>query len=127
MNSPTRVTGSVVKDLKALERAGWDSLCAGTGHTFYGSLMTPDGVMVLAHGEVLDRDEVVASLEDSPRWDSYSLADVRLVPLGSDSAALVYRARASRRGTELSALMSSTYVRHDGDWRLALYQQTVIP
>lgn len=72
-------------DLETLERAGWDALGAGTGGQFYGSLMTPDAVMVLAHGAVLDRDQVVASP------------------------------------------MTSCYVRHEGDWRLAVYQQTVIP
>ncbi|WP_393916544.1 hypothetical protein [Halostreptopolyspora alba] len=33
-----------------LEHRGWRPLCDGTGADFYGSLMTEDGVMVLAHG-----------------------------------------------------------------------------
>ena len=53
-------------DLERLERAGWDALCAGTGSDYYGRLMTEDGVMVLAHGAVLDRDAVAASLDEAP-------------------------------------------------------------
>ena len=114
-----------MEDLERLERAGWDALCAGTGSDFYGTLMTADGVMVLAHGMVLDRDDVVASLGEAPPWASYSLSELRVVPLGDDASALVYRADAARPGTEFSALMTSVYVRRDGEWRLAVYQQAV--
>jgi hypothetical protein len=116
-----------MNDLEALERAGWDALCAGTGGQFYGSLMTPDAVMVLAHGAVLDRDQVVASLDEAPPWTAYRLSDARAVTLGPDAAALVYRGEASRPGQDFAALMTSCYVRRDGDWRLAVYQQTPIP
>ena len=45
-----------------------------------------------------------------------------------DAAALVYTGRASRDGSaDFVALMSSLYVRRDGRWRLALYQQTPVP
>jgi hypothetical protein len=111
--------------LDALERDGWDALCASTGGRFYGDLMTPDGLMVLVNGTVLDRDAVVASLDDAPAWDRYELSEERLVPMGPDVAALVYRARAFRGHEDpFEALMASTYVRIDGVPRLALYQQT---
>lgn len=113
-------------DLVAIERAGWDALCAGTGSNFYGTLMTPDGVMVLADGSVFDRDEVAASLHEAPPWTSYAISGARSVRLGDDATALVYRADAIRPGVEFSALMTSCYVRREGDWRLAVYQQTAI-
>lgn len=120
----------VLNQLLDLERRGWDALCAGTGAGFYGSIMADDGVMVLAHGLILDRDQVVASLNDAPPWRDYEISDERLVRSGADSAILVYTARAYRQGTEpaFSAQMSSVYVRNDGGhWQLALYQQTTIP
>ena len=112
-----------------LERLGWASLCEGTGSDFFGSLMTRDGVMVLADGLVLNRQEVVASLREAIPWDRYSIADARLVSVGSEGAALVYTVRAERDGDDapFSALMSSVYRRGAGVWRLALYQQTAIP
>jgi hypothetical protein len=118
-----------VSELLRLENAGWTSLCDGTGGDFYGSVMTDDGVMVLADGSVLDRDGVVASLDDAPAWSAYEISDERLVEMGPDAAAFVYRGRAFRAsgGPPFEALMSSVYVREGGRWRLALYQQTPIP
>lgn len=114
-------------ELLDLERRGWDSLCDSTGAEFYGALLTDDGVMVLAGGMVLDRDAVVASLADAPPWSRYELDDVRVVGLGPDAAALVYRGTAYREEVgPFVAAMASTYRRLDGAWRLALYQQTVV-
>lgn len=52
--------------LRDVERSGWDSLCRSTGGAFYGALMTPDALMILVNGMVLDRSGVSASLDDSP-------------------------------------------------------------
>ncbi|MBD3942694.1 nuclear transport factor 2 family protein [Microbacterium sp. NEAU-LLC] len=119
----------MLDELLELEHQGWKSLCDGTGSEFYGRLMTADGAMVLAHGMVLDRDAAVDSLNDAPPWRTYEIHDERLIPLGDDHAILVYTGRATRDGDEaaFTALMSSVYVRQDGDWRLALYQQTPVP
>lgn len=82
-----------------------------------------------ARGVVLDRDGVIASLEDAPPWDRYALSDARLVTAGDDTAARVYRAQATRAGDEqpFRALRSSTYRRLDGRTRLMRYQQTPMP
>ena len=108
-----------------LERQGWDALCAQTGGDFYGALMADGGVMVLVNGFVMDREAVVASLNGAPAWDSYELSDARAVPVGEESAALVYRSTA-RRGEEepFEALMTSVCALVDGAPRLALYTQT---
>ena len=123
--SPGTAPQLSLDDLLALEKRGWDALCAGTGHTFYGDLMTAEAVMVLSSGWVLDRAGVIASLEDAPPWDEYALSDARLVTAGDDAAAVVYRARATRSGEQpFEALMSSVYRRVDGRRRLVLHQQT---
>lgn len=113
--------------LMAVERQGWDALCGGTGSDFYGDLMSADAMMVLVNGMVLDREAVVASLNEAPAWDEYDLTEARMIPLGDHAAALVYRATA-RRGSEphFQALMASTYVLDDGKLRLGLYQQTTL-
>ena len=118
-----------LQELLELEHQGWRSLCESTGDDFYGRIMTEDGVMVLAHGEVFDRERVVESLREAPPWRTYEIDDERLIPLGSDAAALVYRAMAYREGAEPAfvALMTSVYVRRAGQWALASYQQTPIP
>ena len=116
------------KALLDLERSGWDSLCNSTGAQFYGDLMTDDGVMVLANGVVMDRDAVIASMEHAQPWQSYDIDDHRVVAVGPDSAAIVYLGTGYRHGDQPAfvGLMSSIYVRQDGRWRLALYQQTAI-
>ncbi|MGF2948673.1 nuclear transport factor 2 family protein [Microbacterium alcoholitolerans] len=115
-------------DLLALEREGWDALCGSTGGAFYGDLMSADAVMILVNGMVLDRDAVAASLGGAPPWDRYELSDARSIPIGAESAALVYRARAERDGeVPFDALMTSVYTRDEDRIRLALYQQTTIP
>lgn len=116
-------------ELVALERRGWDSLCDGTGDTFYGGLMIEDGLMVLVNGEIMDRHTVVQALGQAPPWRSYELSDIRLINVNADSAALVYVASAYRETQQppFVALMSSVYVRRDGHWQLALYQQTQRP
>ena len=111
--------------LLELERSGWDALCESRGGAFYGELMLDDGLMILVNGFVLTRDVVVESLNGAPAWDSYELSDERVVPMGEDAAALVYRAVAQRdREAPFEAIMTSVYHLVDGMARLAVYQQT---
>nr|WP_274635849.1 nuclear transport factor 2 family protein [Microbacterium bovistercoris] len=119
----------MIQELLDLEHRGWESLCTSTGADFYGHIMTSDAVMVLAHGQVFDREAVIASLNDAPPWRTYEIADERLITLGDDHAILVYTGRAYRDEDEPAfiALMSSVYTRREGSWRLALYQQTPVP
>ncbi|MDO5052548.1 MAG: nuclear transport factor 2 family protein [Pseudoclavibacter sp.] len=117
-----------IDEVLELEHRGWAALCRGDGGGFYGRLMAPDAVMVLAHGFVLDREAVVASLDGAPPWERYEITGERAVPLGPDAVALVYTARAWRGESCFQALMSSSYRRDEhGAWRLALYQQTPLP
>ncbi|WP_300265552.1 nuclear transport factor 2 family protein [Microbacterium sp.] len=110
------------------EHSGWRSLCDGTGGDFYGDIMTAGGVMILAHGFALTRADVVASLADAPPWERYEIDNARVIPIAEDVASVVYTGRGFRSGEPpFVALMSSTYVREDGRWRLAIYQQTPVP
>lgn len=117
-----------IDHLLMLEQQGWNSLCRSEGGSFYGNLMTPDAVMVLTNGMILDRSAVVESLNGAPPWGSYAITEPRLIPAGQDSAALVYRASAMRDGEEepFVALMTSLYRMLEGETKLALYQQTTI-
>lgn len=121
------MSGLTMPRLLECEHAGWRALCESRGGEFYGGLMSGDGLMVLVDGSVLDRDAVVASLDGAPPWASYEISDPRLVPLGPEAAALVYRASAERSGGgPFTAHMSSVYRVVGGALRLALYQQTAV-
>ena len=118
----------LTSELLELEHRGWESLRDGNGAEFYGAVMTDDAVMVLADGTVADRAAVVASLRDSPVWRRFELGGARVVGAGGGAAVLVYTGRAWREESEapFTCAMTSTYVRTDGGWRLALYTQTPI-
>jgi hypothetical protein len=119
---------ALIDEVLELEHAGWRSLCDGTASEFYGALMIPEGVMVLAHGQVFDRSTVVEALADAPPWSRYEISDERFIPLGSNSVAIVYTGRGIRDGSDdFVGLMTSVYTRVDGRWRLAVYQQTAVP
>ncbi|WP_137772211.1 MULTISPECIES: nuclear transport factor 2 family protein [unclassified Microbacterium] len=119
----------MLDELLDLEHQGWKSLCDSTGADFYGQIMSSDGVMILAHGQVFDRKAVIDSLNEAPPWRTYDITDEQLIALSEDHAILVYTGRAYRDEDEPAfvALMSSVYTRQDGTWRLALYQQTPVP
>jgi hypothetical protein len=92
----------MLDDLLALERQGWESLCTSTGADFYGRIMTQDGVMVLAHGQVFDRQAVIDSLNEAPPWRNFKTArysSTRDVPTGKGKHRRSRRScRASIRG-----------------------------
>jgi hypothetical protein len=111
-----------------LERAGWEALCDGTAGKFYDDVMTSDALMILANGQVMSRDQVVAALSDAPTWASFGMDEPQIVPVGDEAAALVYVGRAVRDSDAppFVAAMTSVYVRDGGDWKLAVYQQTPV-
>ncbi|MGJ9373260.1 hypothetical protein [Nesterenkonia sp. CF4.4] len=82
--------------------------------------------MILVDGTVMDRDTIASTLDAAPPWDSFIIEDARIVETGTDSAALIYRARADRDSGEstFEAIMTSVYRVVAGAPRLALYQQT---
>lgn len=81
--------------------------------------------MILADGTVMNRTQVVDSLQHAPPWDGYSIDDP-VVQVLDDAVALLRYTGTGRRndGDDFTAAMVSVYVRAAGEWRLASYQQT---
>ena len=103
-------------------------MCNQTGSEYYGELMLPNALMVLANGIAMDRDMVVSALSESPPWRTYDIGDVRLIEVDNGNAVLVYTGTAYREADEPAFVgaMASAYHRTDAGWKLALYQQTQI-
>jgi hypothetical protein len=118
----------LLAELIALEHAGWQSLCDGTGSKFYGEIMSDDALMVLANGAIMDRAAVSSALAQSPPWARYEITDARLVSVGNNAAALVYIGTGYRDGADepFVGAMSSVYRRNGPGWALVLYQQTSV-
>ncbi|BDZ42255.1 hypothetical protein GCM10025865_15540 [Paraoerskovia sediminicola] len=109
-----------------LERQGWQALAAdaAAATTFYTDVLDAEVLMLLPGGLVIDdRDDAIDAMGGAP-WESFDLQDVRQVELADDVAVVAYGVVASRSGQEYSATVSSTYARRDGEWRLAVHQQT---
>jgi hypothetical protein len=114
-------------DLVHLELEMWNALATeGAAAPFYDDLLAKDVLMLLPGGTVIDdRAQVIDSM-NGPPWSSFELADERVFDLTQDSAVVAYRATAVRGGVEYTALFNSTYVLEDGDWHLAIHQQTPV-
>jgi hypothetical protein len=115
---------SLSDELIALEREGWDALVSGEGGAYYREHLTSDALMAFAFG-VLTRQESIDAIESAPPWESFEITDPRVVELSEDSGVVVYGVVARRPGQEpYSAVVSSTFVREGGEWRLAFHQQS---
>ncbi len=116
-----------VDELVDMEEQGWRALATDprTATEFYEQVLDDDVVMLLPGGlRMTDRATVVASMGGAP-WASYRLEEPRVHALGADAAVVTYGVVAQRDGSPpYSALISSSYVRRAGGWRLAIHQQT---
>jgi hypothetical protein len=120
----------VMDELIELEKQGWEALSTGrsAARAFYETVLDDSAVMVFPGDLVLAGvEEILASLDAQP-WSSFELGDPRVVSLAGGAVSLVYRATAHRGdgAAPYGARVSSTYVRRDGGWRLALHQQTPV-
>jgi hypothetical protein len=110
--------------LLELERQGWEALSSSQGGAYYREHLTDNALMAFPFG-VLTRAETIDAMESAPPWESFEINDSRIVGLTVDSGVLIYRVAARRAGEEqYSAVISSTFVRRQGAWKLAFHQQS---
>lgn len=117
---------SADNELESIERKGWDALVAGgsDARDFYDGILTDSPTMLLPGGLILrDRGVMLQTMGDSP-WGSFEISDLVASEPAPDTGLVTYSVVAHRGDDEYSALLSSLYVRVDGDWRLAFHQQT---
>lgn len=115
---------SLEDELVEAEREGWTALSRGRGGSYYREHLTDNALMAFAFG-VLSRDETIEAMESAAPWSRFEMSDPRVVALTQDSGVVVYSVVAQREGQEpYSAVVSSTFVREDGTWKLAFHQQT---
>ena len=114
-----------MRELFEFERDLW---ARANDPAYYADRLTDDAVLVFpAPFGLLDRAQTLEAVSGSGGWREFDLQDYRVVELSEHSAAAAYRADAVRAdGSSYSAYCSSTYVRRDAGWQLALHQQTPI-
>jgi hypothetical protein len=112
------------ESLLELERQLWHA-----DEEFYRDTLSEDAVMVFPEPTgILERSTVLESLGGADRWRRVEFDDERLLEVDDDVFQLVYRAVAERSGdgSEYTALITTTYVRANGSWRLLSHQQTPV-
>jgi len=112
------------RELIEVERRGWEALCTDEAEAYYRHHMTEDALMAFPFG-VMTKEEALSAMAEADPWSSYEMADPRVVMLSPDSGVVVYSVTAQRGGqAPFSGILSSTFVRRGGDWRLAFHQQS---
>jgi hypothetical protein len=100
------------------EREGWTALTTAKGGAYYRARLADNALMI-------DRDQAIEAMESAPPWAEFDMRDPRVVALTEASGVVVYSVVARRDGEEpYSAVVSSTFVREGGGWKLAFHQQT---
>jgi hypothetical protein len=115
---------SLAQELIQLERRGWDALCSDNAATYYREHLTEDALMAFPFG-LMDREESLSAMASAEPWSRYDMQSPRVISLGPDAGVVVYAVTAQREGQEtFSAVLSSIFVRRDGDWKMAFHQQS---
>lgn len=106
------------------ELEGWQSLAAGRAAQHYRERLAPNAVMAFPFG-TMTRQEAIEAMAAAAPWLTFQLDDPQAMEIGADAGVLVYRVQAQRTGDPpYTAIVSSTFVREDGEWLLAFHQQT---
>ena len=109
-------------DLLEMERRFWLD-----GADFYRQNLAGDVLMVFPGVGAIGRADIIAGVEDAPRWIEVEIENEHTRDLAPDARLLCYRAAARRQeGAEYSAFVSSVYVRRDDAWKLAFHQHTSV-
>ncbi|MCA9873891.1 MAG: nuclear transport factor 2 family protein [Anaerolineales bacterium] len=112
-----------------LEEQGWQALSSAgdAGKRFYEAILREDAVMVFPGGLRLSgKEAILASLAAQP-WQSFQMEEAQTLDLTENAGVVVYQVTAQRAGSApYEALISSTYVQHNGVWKLVLHQQTPV-
>ena len=117
------MTESLTQELIHVEQRGWEALCTDEGSAYYHDHLADNALMAFPFG-VMDRQEALDAMAAAEPWTSFHLDAPQVVALGPDSGVVVYSVTAQREGQEpFSAIVSSTFVRREGERKLAFHQQ----
>ena len=109
-------------DLLALEKQFWNG-----DAEFYRSHLDDNCLVAFTDmAGVMRKDDIAAMVKkDPPRWADLHFEEKGLVEPVHDMAVLSYEASGKRgSGEAYNAIVSSGYVKRDGEWKLAFHQQT---
>jgi hypothetical protein len=118
-----------MQSLVELEQQGWRALSSSgdAAKAFYAGLLVDDAIMIFPGGLFIKgKGPILNSMAAQP-WESFTMEESVVISLSESVSLLAYRVTARREGHDVyEALVSSTYVVQEGNWKLAVHQQTPV-
>lgn len=112
---------AIEQDLLKLEEGFWTE-----GGDYYREHVDDECLLAFAEMAGLHSNEEIAGMNPGANnWKNVNLDGKGLVQLSDASVVLTYEVNAERKnGEPYKALVSTGYVRRDGEWKMAFHQQT---
>jgi hypothetical protein len=120
---------SKMQSIVEFEQQGWRALSApgDTAKEFYAGLLADDAIMIFPGGLLIEGKERILQSMTAQPWTSFRIEEPQVISLSESVSVLAYRVTAQREGRDAyKALVSSTYVVLEGNWKLAVHQQTPV-
>jgi hypothetical protein len=109
------------EDLLELEKGFWTE-----GGDYYRAHVDEECLLAFSDMAGVHSNEEIASMNPGAgNWKNVSLDKKGLVELSDEAVVLTYEVGAQRKtGEPYKALVSTGYVKRDGEWKMAFHQQT---
>lgn len=109
------------QDLMKLERGFWTE-----GGDYYREHVDANCLLAFTEMAGVHSNEEIAGMNPGAgNWKNVELDEKGLVQLSDGAAVLTYQVNAQRAtGEPYTAVVSSGYVKRDGEWKMAFHQQT---
>ena len=109
------------QDLLKLERGFWTE-----GGDYYREHVDEECLVAFTEMAGVHSNEEIAGMNPGAgNWKNVELDEKGFVQLSDESVVLTYEVNAKRTtGEPYKALVSTGYVKRDGDWKMAFHQQT---
>ncbi len=109
------------QDLMKLERGFWTE-----GGDYYREHVDENCLLAFTEMAGVHSNEEIAGMNPGAgNWKNVKLDEKGLVQLSDGAAVLTYEVSAERAtGEPYTAVVSSGYVKRDGEWKMAFHQQT---
>ena len=109
------------QDLLKLEKGFWTE-----GGDYYREHVDEECLVAFSEMAGVHTNEEIAGMNPGAgNWKNVQLDEKGCVQLSDDSVVLTYEIHAQRKtGEPYKALVSTGYVKRDGEWKMAFHQQT---
>jgi hypothetical protein len=122
-------TVNTERELIDLETEMWRANREGDG-AFYDRVLRDDAIVVSKYGVAGKAEAVPLITKNENPYLKTDLSDLRVLPIGADSALITYRAEVTAliAGAEqtFQVLATSVYARVDDAWRSVFHQQSAL-